>query len=62
MGKSQSEVIEELIIKVAEEREREKRLRAFRNMIKLVEEIKPVAERDYSFKKAKEEMGVEKYI
>ena len=62
MGKSQSEVIEELILKEAEERKREKKLRAFRDMVRLVKEMKPTVEKDYSFKKAKEEMGVEKFL
>ncbi len=62
MGKSQSEVIEELIRSKSEEKEKEKRLRAFEDMIKTVRKIKPVLEEEITFQKAKEMMGIEKYF
>ena len=62
MGKSQSELIEELIVSKAEEREKEKRLRAFKDMIKTVREIKISSGEEITLRKAKEMMGVEKYL
>ena len=62
MGKSQSEVIEELIRSKAEEKEREKRLRAFEDMINTVRNTKPALGEEITFQKAKEMMGIEKYL
>ncbi len=62
MGKSQSEVIEKLIRSKAEEKEKEKRLKAFEDMIKTVRKIKPVLREEITFQKAKEMMGIEKYF
>lgn len=62
MGKSQSKVIEELIRSKAEEKEKEKRLRAFKDMIKTVREVKPALGEEITLRKAKEMMGVEKYL
>ncbi len=62
MGKSQSEVIEELIRNKAEEKEKEKRLRAFEDMIKTVRKMKISFGEEITFQKAKEMMGVEKYL
>ena len=62
MGKSQSEVIEELIRSKAEEKEREKRLRAFEDMINTVRNMKPALGEEITFQKAKEMMGIEKYL
>ena len=62
MGKSQSEVIEELIRSKAEEKEKERRLRAFEDMIKSVREMKISPGEEITFQKAKEMMGVEKYL
>ncbi len=66
MGKSQSEVIEELILREAKEREKEKRLRAFEELMSDIEtykgKTKLVFGEDITFQKAKEMMGVEKYL
>ena len=62
MGKSQSEVIEELIRSKAGEKEREKKLRAFEDMIKTVRKMKISLGEEITFQKAKEMMGVEKYL
>ncbi len=66
MGKSQSEVIEELILREAKDREKEKRLRAFEELMSDIEtykgKIKLVFGEDITFQKAKEMMGVEKYL
>ena len=43
------------------DRKRKKKLEAFRDMVKLVKEVKPVVGKELSFKKAKEEIGMEKY-
>ena len=62
MGKSQSEVIEELIMSKAEEKEKEKKLRAFEDMIRTVREMNISLKGEITFQKAKEMMGVEKYL
>ncbi len=62
MGKSQSEVIEELIRSRAEEKEKEKKLRAFEDMIRTVREMNISLKGEITFQKAKEMMGVEKYL
>ena len=61
-GKSQSEVIEELIKSKADEKEKEKRLRAFEDMIKTVRDIRSALGDEITFQKAKEMMGVDKYL
>ena len=62
MGKSQSEVIEELIRSRAEEKEKEKKLRAFEDMVRTVREMNISLKGEITFQKAKEMMGVEKYL
>ncbi|EDP75102.1 hypothetical protein HG1285_14579 [Hydrogenivirga sp. 128-5-R1-1] len=66
MGKSQSKVIEELILREAKDREKEKRLRAFEEFMADIEtykgKTKLVFGEDITFQKAKEMMGVEKYL
>ncbi len=62
MEKSQSEVIEELIVKKAKEKEKENRLKAFEDMVKTVRETKPALGKEITFRKAKEMMGVDKYL
>ena len=62
MGKSQSEVIEELIVSKAEEKEKENKLRAFEDMLKSVRKMKLALGEEITFQKAKEMMGVEKYL
>ena len=61
-GKSQSEVIEELILREVEEKEKEKRLRAFKDFVESVRGMKISLGEEVTFQKAKEIMGVEKYL
>ncbi len=61
-GKSQSEIIEQLIREKYEEENKKRKLKAFKKMVRLVQKAKPVAGKDISFKESKGEMGIEKYF
>ena len=58
MNKAQSEVVEELIMEKAKEMEKERKLRAFRELIERAKEI--YIPDDITVQKLKEEMGLEK--
>lgn len=58
MEKAQSEVVEELIMEKAKEIEKEKKLRAFRELIGRAKEIS--IPDDITVQKVKEEIGLEK--